>query len=33
MAEKGIRQLGPPRIGNFADRIMPKPLHLEVNSW
>ena len=33
MAENGIRQLGPPRIGDFADRIMPEPLHLEVNSW
>ena len=33
MAQNGIRQLGLPRIGNFADRIMPEPLHLEINSW
>ena len=28
MAENGIRQLGPPRIGEFSDRITPEPLHL-----
>lgn len=33
MAENGLRQLGPPRIGVFADRIRPEPLHLEINSW
>ena len=33
MAEKGLRQLGPPRIGLFADRQRPDPLHLEVNNW
>lgn len=30
MANCGIRQLGPPRIGCFADRISPEPLHLEL---
>ena len=33
MAETGIRQLGEPRIGIFADRQKPDPLHLEINSW
>ena len=33
IAEYGLRQLGPPRIGDFADRISPELLHLEVNSW
>ena len=33
MAENGLRQLGPPRIGIFADRIRPEPLHLEINNW
>ena len=33
MAEHGIRQLGEPRIGSFADRQRPDPLHLEINSW
>lgn len=33
MAENGIRQLGPPRIGQFADRQRPEPLHCEINAW
>ena len=33
MADNGLRQLGPPRIGIFADRQRPEPLHLEVNNW
>ena len=33
MAEKGIRQLGEPRIGIFANRQRPEPFHLEVNNW
>ena len=33
MAENGLRQLGPPRIGIFAERIRPEPLHLEINNW
>ena len=33
MAENGIRQLGSPRIGEFADRQRPEPLHCEINAW
>eukprot|EP00111_Clytia_hemisphaerica_P012120 TCONS_00035604-protein len=33
MASQGIRQLGQPRIGIYADRQRPDPLHLEINSW
>ena len=33
MAENGIRQLGLPRIGIFADRVRPDPLHCEINAW
>ena len=33
MAEHGLRQLGEPRIGEFADRQRPEPLHLEINNW
>lgn len=33
MAENGIRQFGPPRIGNFADRQRPEPVHCEINAW
>ena len=33
MAENGIRQLGKPRIGVFADRVKPDPLHCEINAW
>ena len=33
MAENGIRQLGLPRIGHFADKLRPEPMHCEVNAW
>ncbi len=33
MAEHGIHQLGSPRIGLFADRVKPDPLHCEINPW
>lgn len=33
MAENGIRQLGPPRTGQFSDRQRPEPLHCEINAW
>ena len=33
MAENGIRQLGPPWIGVFADKQRPEPLHCEINAW
>ena len=33
MAENGIQQLGPPRIGHFADRLRPEPMHCEINAW
>lgn len=33
MAENGIRELGPPRIGQFSDRQRPEPLHCEINAW
>ena len=33
MAENSLRQLGPPRIGKFADRQRPESMHLEVNNW
>lgn len=33
MAENGIRQLGSPRIGHFADRLRPEPMHCEINAW
>ena len=33
MAEHGIRQLGSSRIGLFADRVKPDPLHCEINAW
>lgn len=33
MAENGIRQLGYPRIGIFADRQRPESMHLEINNW
>ena len=32
MAENGLRQLGEPRIGEFADWIRPDSLHLEINN-
>ncbi|XP_065639723.1 uncharacterized protein LOC136072530 [Hydra vulgaris] len=33
MAENGLRQLGEPHIGKFADSIRPEPLNLEINNW
>ena len=33
MASHGIRQLGEPRIGIFAERVRPDPLHCEINAW
>ncbi len=33
MAENGLRQLGNPRIGEFAERVRPDPLHCEINAW
>ena len=33
MANNGIRQLGEPRVGIFADRQRPEPMHLEINNW
>ena len=33
MAENGIRQLGHPRIGVFADRLRLEPMHCEINAW
>ena len=33
MAQHGIRQLGSPRIGVFAARQKPEPLHCEINAW
>ena len=32
MAENGTRQLGPPRIGHFADRQRLEPVHCEINA-
>ena len=33
MADNGIRQLGKPRIGIYADQVKPDPLHCEINAW
>ena len=33
LAENGMRQVGEPRIGIFAERVRPDPLHCEVNAW
>ena len=33
MAATGIRQLGEPRIGMYAERQRPEPFHLEVYNW
>ena len=33
MASHGIRQHGEPRIGIFAERVHPDPLHCEINAW
>ena len=32
MADNGICQLGEPRIGIFAERVHPDPLHCEINA-
>ena len=33
MANNGLRQLGEPRIGEFANRQRPEPVHNEINAW
>ena len=33
MAENGIRQMVYPRIGEYADRQRPEPVHNEINAW
>ena len=33
MTENGIRQLGLPRIGHFADKLRPEPMHCEISTW
>lgn len=33
MAGNGPRQLGEPRIGEFANRQRPEPVHNEINAW
>ena len=33
MADNGLRQIGNPRIGMYANLQRPEPLHLEVNNW
>ena len=33
MAANGYRQIRPPRIGVFADRQRPKPVHNKINGW
>ena len=33
MASNGLRQLGEPRIGEFANRQRPEPVHNEINAW
>ena len=33
MAKNGLRQIGEPRIGPYANLQRPEPLHLEVNNW
>ena len=33
MAQNGLRQLGEPRIGIFADRQRPEPVHNEISAW
>ena len=33
LAANGCRTLGAPRIGIFANRLRPEPLHCEINSW
>lgn len=33
MAENGIRQLGQPLIGDYAERQRPEPMQCEINTW
>ena len=33
LAENGLRQLGPPHIGIFAERQRPEPVNCEINAW
>lgn len=33
MANNGLRQVGEPRIGEFANRQRPEPVHNEINAW
>ena len=33
MRENGLRQVGSPRIRDFADRQRPEPVHNEINAW
>lgn len=33
MAGNGLRQLGEPRIAEFANRQRPEPVHNEINAW
>lgn len=33
MAENSLWQIGQPRIGLFADRQRPEPVHNEINTW
>ena len=33
MAVNGLRPLGEPRIGEFANRQRPEPVHNEINAW
>ena len=33
LAENGLCQLGRPRIGIFAERQRPEPIHCEMNAW
>ena len=33
MAGNGLRQLGEPRTGEFANRQRPEPVHNEINAW
>ena len=33
MAKNGLRQIGEPCIGPYANLQRPVPLHLEVNNW
>lgn len=33
MAQNGIRQVGATRVGIFANRFRPEPVHNEINAW